>query len=372
MTIAIMEFLGLLLYECLVAFLMGAFHEMKPQRKNIYLIFALLPLGLMTMFHGETVGNDTGEYVKFFWRCEYEDYAQILDESRFEKGYVTFVSVCAYLFDNVQSIFIAEGLFLYVALGRWLKKYCKSPGLFSIFMVAALLMDGWMSLQRQALAEGVLFFAFDALVKKKKLKFLVLTLLAAQFHNAAYVFLLAYPAVYFVNSRNEKNNNLLRFNVLAVAGCASALVLTQVLLGVLISFFPVYSYYEGGVYMDGETRIAIVLKIAVYALMLLIPYVLNRRIYLDNYLSQLLYKLSVVNLILVILASQATVLSRLAGVYSMYAFLLYTGCVGRLKYQGNRPIVLVATVLLFALYGVVITVYRTPQWQTTYPFSWCF
>lgn len=36
MTIVIMEFLGLLLYECLVAFLMGAFHEMKPQRGNIY------------------------------------------------------------------------------------------------------------------------------------------------------------------------------------------------------------------------------------------------------------------------------------------------------------------------------------------------
>lgn len=97
MTIAIMEFLGLLLYECLVAFLMGAFHEMKPQRKNIYLIFALLPLVLMTMFHGETVGNDTGEYVNFLGRCEYEDYAQILEGSRFEKGYVTFVSVCAYL-----------------------------------------------------------------------------------------------------------------------------------------------------------------------------------------------------------------------------------------------------------------------------------
>ena len=66
MTIAIMEFLGLLLYECLVVFLMGAFHEMKPQRKNIYLIFALLPLVLMTMFYGETAGNDTGEYVNFF------------------------------------------------------------------------------------------------------------------------------------------------------------------------------------------------------------------------------------------------------------------------------------------------------------------
>lgn len=31
-----------------------------------------------------------------------------------------------------------------------------------------------------------------------------------------------------------------------------------------------------------------------------------------------------------------------------------------------------AMIGLFALYGVIITIYRTPEWQTTYPFEWCF
>lgn len=372
MTIAIMEFLGLLLYECLLAFLMGAFHEMKPRRKSIYLIFALLPLALMTMFHSETIGNDTGEYVKFFWRCKYESYQQVLEGSRFEKGYITFVSACAYLFDSAQSIFIIEGAILYAVLGRWLKKWCRAPGLYCIFLVAALLIDGWMSVQRQTLAEAVLFFAFDALMRKKRIQFFAITLLAAQFHNAAYVFLLAYPAVYFLNSTSEKNYNLLKFNTLAIAGCAGLLVLIHAVLGLLLSHFTVYQYYVGGAYMDGETRIAIVLKLAVYVMMLLVPYALNKSVYLENHFSQALYKLSVVNLAFVILASQATVLSRLAGVYSLYAFLLYTECIGRLKYQGNRAIVLVMTIVLFAVYGAIITIFRTPQWQTTYPFAWCF
>lgn len=372
MEIAIVEFLGLVLYESILALFFGAFHEMKAQRKTTYLLFALFPFALMTMFHGDTVGNDTGEYIKFFWICKYEDYQQVLLSTRFEKGYVTFVSICSYLFDSVQSIFIAEGLFLYVVLGRWLKKWCKAPGLFCVFLVTALLIDGWMSVQRQALAEGILLLAFDALIEKKRIKFFLITLLAAQFHNAAYVFLLAYPIVYFLNSTKENNHNLFKFNILAIAGCIGTLVLLHAILGLLLSHFTIYQYYVGGVRMDGETRIAIILKTAVYALMLFVPYVLNKKMYLENRFIQALYKLSVINLGFVILASQATVLTRLAGIYTLYAFLLYTECISRLKYHGNQFIVIIATVVLFTIYGVVITVYRTPEWQTTYPFVWCF
>ena len=49
--------------------------------------------------------------------------------------------------------------------------------------------DGWMSIQRQALAMAILFFAYDVLIEKKLLRFVVLVILAAQFHAVAYVFL---------------------------------------------------------------------------------------------------------------------------------------------------------------------------------------
>ena len=372
MTIAIVEFLGLLLYEVLCAFLLGAFSEMKPQRKTTYLLVALLPLALMTMFHSENIGNDTGEYIKFFWQCKYTAWQNLFTSTRFESGYALFVSVCSYLFDSAQSILVAEGLFVYIALGRWLKKWCKAPGMFCIFLVAALQFDGWMSMQRQALAVAVLFWAFDALVEKKWIQFIVITLLAAQFHNAAYVFLLAYPAVYFLNSSKEQNHNLLRFNILAIVGCIGTMIAYHFLLAMLLSHFATYQYYANGAYMDGETRLAIILQIAVYGLLLLVPYILTRTIYIKDRFLQLLYKLSIINLGFVILASQATVLTRLAGVYSLYAFLLYTECVSRMKYRGNRLIVLTVTIALFAIYGAVITVYRTPSWQTTYPFEWCF
>ena len=237
MTIAIVEFLGLLLYEVLCAFLLGAFSEMKPQRKTTYLLVALLPLALMTMFHSENIGNDTGEYIKFFWQCKYTAWQNLFTSTRFEAGYVLFVGVCSYIFDSAQSIFVAEGLFVYIALGRWLKKWCKAPGMFCIFLVAALQFDGWMSMQRQALAVAVLFWAFDALVEKKWIQFIVITLLAAQFHNAAYVFLLAYPAVYFLNSSKEQNHNLLRFNILAIVGCIGTMIAYHFLLATLLSHF---------------------------------------------------------------------------------------------------------------------------------------
>lgn len=64
--LAIVEFLGLVGYEVLVAYAMKAFCSMQQKRKVIYLFWALFPLALMTMFHGESIGNDTRTYTDLF------------------------------------------------------------------------------------------------------------------------------------------------------------------------------------------------------------------------------------------------------------------------------------------------------------------
>ena len=371
--LAVVEFLGLVAYEILMAFFMGAFHPMENAKKKRYLFLALFPLVAMTMFHSENIGNDTRAYTDLFEDVKEMTLKMALSNGRFEKGYMLFTYVLTRLFSSRQCVLIAEGAIVYLSLSRWLNKWCKAPGLFVCLVVEMLEIDGWMSAARQSLAVAVLFFAYDALVEKKLLRFFILVILAAQFHAVAYVFLLAWPMLWWVDEyrRNslEKKWQFEKLMAVCVVGIA---LLTWPMINLLLKIFPKYQYYMSGVYMDGQARLAIILKIIVYALMLLAPrWIKNQNRGTRQSVVELsLYRMALINIVILVAANQATILTRFSGIFSVYAVAEFSEQASKLKRGKNRKIVTVAALILFALYGVIITIYRTPEWQTTYPFEW--
>lgn len=371
--LAVVEFLGLVAYEILMAFFMGAFHPMENAKKKRYLFLALFPLVAMTMFHSENIGNDTRAYTDLFEDVKEMTLKMALSNGRFEKGYMLFTYVLTRLFSSRQCVLIAEGAIVYLSLSRWLNKWCKAPGLFVCLIVEMLEIDGWMSAARQSLAVAVLLFAYDALVEKKLLRFFILVILAAQFHAVAYVFLLAWPMLWWVDEyrRNslEKKWQFEKLMAVCVVGIA---LLTWPMINLLLKIFPKYQYYMSGVYMDGQARLAIILKIIVYALMLLAPrWIKNQNRGTRQSVVELsLYRMALINIVILVAANQATILTRFSGIFSVYAVAEFSEQASKLKRGKNRKIVTVAALILFALYGVIITIYRTPEWQATYPFEW--
>lgn len=371
--LAVVEFLGLVAYEILMAFFMGAFHPMENAKKKRYLFLALFPLVAMTMFHSENIGNDTRAYTDLFEDVKEMTLKMALSNGRFEKGYMLFTYVLTRLFSSQQCVLIAEGAIVYLSLSRWLNKWCKAPGLFVCLIVEMLEIDGWMSAARQSLAVAVLLFAYDALVEKKLLRFFILVILAAQFHAVAYVFLLAWPMLWWVDEyrRNslEKKWQFEKLMAVCVVGIA---LLTWPMINLLLKIFPKYQYYMSDVYMDGQARLAIILKIIVYALMLLAPrWIKNQNRGTRQSVVELsLYRMALINIVILVAANQATILTRFSGVFSLYAIADFSEQVARLQYKKNREIVTILALVLFAVYGVIITIYRTPEWQTTYPFEW--
>ena len=371
--LAIVEFLGVVSYEIFVAYVMKAFCPMQQKRKAIYLFWALFPLALMTMLHGENIGNDTHAYTELFDAVRSMTLAQALSNGRFEKGYMLFTYILTRICSTRQSVLIAEGMIVYLSFARWLSKWSKAPGMVVCLIVEMLVIDEWMSVLRQALAMAILFFAFDALVEKKLLRFYILVVLAAQFHAVAYVFLLTWPMLWWfeehrVNSLKKK----WKFERL-MAVCAVGIVLLMwPMINFLLRIFPKYQYYVAGAYMDGQARLAIVLKIIVYALMLMVPrWIKNQKWEAGQSVVELsLYRMALVNIVILIAANQATILTRFSGMFSIYAILGCSEQVAMLQYRKNRKLLTVAILILFALYGMIVTVYRTPAWQTTYPFEW--
>lgn len=372
--IAAIEFLGLVYYEVMLALITGAFQKMKSQKKLWYLVLAVLPLALMTMFRAGSIGNDTQGYIDYFDSIKSLSLSQALDNTRFEKGYILLNYILSRISKNSQILLIVSGAFSYFSLSRWTYKWSAAPGLILCLAVEMLYIDSWMNIVRQAIAFFILLFAFDDLVERKFWRFLVITVLAAQFHNAAYAFLLAWPVAHLL--RPVKRNSIAaekRFQKLILVSGIVAFFFISPLLNQLINLFPVYSYYVAGEYMNGEARLAVILKIVVYGLMVYIPSFLGKKNIENTQTSQMvIHRFAVLNIAIMLLANRATVFMRVANIFSFYALPDYIESVNGIEYRANRKILIVFTLIAFAVYGLVITLLKTPEWQTTYPFEWCF
>lgn len=372
--IAAIEFLGLVYYEVMLALITGAFQKMKSQKKLWYLVLAVLPLALMTMFRAGSIGNDTQGYIDYFDSIKSLSLSQALDNTRFEKGYILLNYILARISKNSQILLIVSGAFSYFSLSRWIYKWSAAPGLILCLAVEMLYIDSWMNIVRQAIAFFILLFAFDDLVERKFWRFLVITVLAAQFHNAAYAFLLAWPVAHLL--RSIKRNSIAaekRFQKLILVSGIVAFFFVSPLLNQLINLFPVYSYYVAGEYMNGEARLAVILKIVVYGLMVYIPSFLGKKNIENTQTSQMvIHRFAVLNIAIMLLANRATVFMRVANIFSFYALPDYVASINGIEYRENRKVLIVFTLIAFAVYGLVITLLKTPEWQTTYPFEWCF
>ena len=130
-----------------------------------------------------------------------------------------------------------------------------------------------------------------------------------------------------------------------------------------------------GSYTNGEARVAIILQIIVALLMIYVPRLVEPDLVSEintGDIPRALYRLGFINLALMIIANQATIFMRLAGLFAVFRMAYYTTTVAELKYNRNRAIMTFISIIMFAIYGLVITVLKTPDWQSTYPFYWCW
>jgi hypothetical protein len=142
--------------------------------------------------------------------------------------------------------------------------------------------------------------------------------------------------------------------------------------------------------MDGQVRLATVLNIAVAVLLLLLGGIFGRIRKRKNLAGRTFSghtdlmppalagnsiseeaeeRLTWLYLALLITSIPAVILTRAASLFSVYLCLYIPNFISRMKNKDERFVLTVITVILFTLYLWVKHIFRTPEWQTTYPFS---
>ncbi len=348
-------------------------------KRNIWADFIFLVLWMLLAFKASTIGSDTDAYIDLFeassrWSNQHHDnFWGIIGEhdTRYETGYVIFNRVLALFTNNPQWVFILTGAFFIYVCRKFI--YEESGDVFfSIFLYISLRLFYFdMSGLRQAIAIFICILAYKYIKKRKLVPFILLVLLAMQFHITAVIFLIAYPMSFL--KFNFKNILIVTLGGI-VAFLSFDIILTKVL-----GYVPeYYSHYTTSVRFESGKAGNIIVCI-IQMLFLLISVFSNygkdkiineaqnnKRNFDDPSMMKFMILISV---ILSVVSLRATTLDRLYYYFWFFSIIAIPKIVNGIK--DERLFIKVSIMIFTFLYNVTLLYYR-PEWSsiTPYKFFW--
>jgi hypothetical protein len=167
----------------------------RENYKYLFLVVTGIELALIAGLRSVSVGRDSVEYCSIFYDV-LNTQSIFLLKSHMEKTFLVYVQMLTYLFNSHISLFLVTAFLVVFSNIRLIWKYSEIPLLSVLIYISAVSFGYYvlsMSFLRQALAIAISFFAFDAVLKRKPLKFICLIILAMAFHKSAVVLLILYP-----------------------------------------------------------------------------------------------------------------------------------------------------------------------------------
>lgn len=172
--------------------------NIKGNKMFIFVAFLIL-FCVMGLRNVDTCGNDSsgsyGSYPVIYNNVGQKDWSELYTagEVSYNVGSTHLQKLIYDLTDgDYQAYITLIELFVVFSYIRFIRKYSPSPIQSVLYFFGLLYFSLLFDALKQAMAMSVLLFAFDAIIDKKPLKFVLLVLLAATFHFPALIFLPAY------------------------------------------------------------------------------------------------------------------------------------------------------------------------------------
>lgn len=349
-----------------IGFVFNAYKRMSSGKKGLYLVFSLGILAIMTMFRDFSIGNDTMTYIGMFRGISvHVNPMKYISSSVTEPGYVLFNWILSRITDEPRVLLVVSGAIIYFSLGRFLYRHAEAPGIFVLTFFALFTFNTYLSGMRQALSCAILLFAIDYAMEEKHVRMLLVVLLAATFHYSALVFIIMWFVIRIFNKDSER-----KYVMKLMVGTIAIMLCFAPVLSILLQLFPKYRYYLGDSYFDGQLRVASVLQFLVNFLLVATPSFIKKGYFEYDNTPQCFFKrFSLFGVVFIAISFNATILSRLGNIALLCVYVCYGNELCCLK---NRRVLVILTIVLLYLYGLTIVVFRTPEWQTSFPyrFGW--
>jgi len=351
----------------LVSYLISACIKKRNLRDKVFLVFSLGYLGFLTMFRLYTVGTDTKTYFTVYREIAKTNWTGFLTFMRYsgtEPGYLLFCKLLSYVSKDPQILLIFSGLISYLTLGMFFYKHSdyKFVSVFLFFTLGGF--DFYASGIRQTIALSLLLIAYELSESNKRILTILFIILATSIHYSA---ILIIPLIFVVKIKDNSKFYLWLF-VMAVGLTAGF----NIVLSIILRIFPKYKYYYEGSLFSREPNLAVLLKMLVFLLLFLCAkFVVKDKnikelaVYNKSYIFE---RFTAFIPIVYLISFNARAIARIAVILWPFAFVYYGNSVRDMETK-NKRIVVELTVALFFVYAYIVTTYKTPEWQSTYPYS---
>lgn len=158
------------------------------------LLFAVMGLRDVNAFGSDASGTH-GSYPIIYQRVGGTEWGQLSgrSEANYNIGFEYLMKLIYELTEgNYQVLITILSLFFMFSYMRFIKKYSSSPVQSVLCLLGLLYYTFLFDALKQAVAMAILLFAFDAIVEKRPIRFVLLVALAALMHFPAIIFLPAY------------------------------------------------------------------------------------------------------------------------------------------------------------------------------------
>lgn len=165
--------------------------EKAGGRKAFYFIVFGFMMTLAAV-RSYTVGVDTEQYCNAYLRFGIYDID--FSDSRYEPGFQILLKALNAISGNYQLLLIVSSLFIFGSVAVFFYRMSEHHALSAFLFVCLTTYFMYMNAMRQAIAIAIILIALPGLIRNRKwLLFAVFVILAAQFHQSAYLALVLIP-----------------------------------------------------------------------------------------------------------------------------------------------------------------------------------
>ena len=224
-------------------------HEKK---NSAALMFFFLVLTALVMLRHESIGNDTRNYIYYFYMFADMEWEEIIKETP-EIGFAYFNKIIAKLTNNKQIFLAIAAITPSLMMYPTYKRLCIDASLTSILYCTMSTFVMMFSGLRQMLSIGIGFIAYKFVREKKVIPFVAIVCLATAFHTSGFMLIFMYP-IYHAKITKK------RLYVI-VPALAIIFVFNRPIFSVLSIILERYTKYDGSISPTGAYSMLILFAI---------------------------------------------------------------------------------------------------------------
>lgn len=324
----------------------------KIKQKRDFYIMPWLPFviifGYLAFLAAMRTGmNDTSAYIHSYDLVTgtFTEISEVISGTGKDKGFN--------ILSNLFKMFISDDYHLFFAFFSIIESLCfiyilrrETVSMLDscFFFFTSTLYYNYFSMMRQWFAVALFFLAFKWLKKKQFFPYLMVCLLAAQFHNSAY---LCIPVYFLVHDQPFCRKQLIYIFILCIL-----MLLLNPILSALESSDTTYSYVFATMSQSSGSS---PIRILISAVPIVLCFIFRNKVYQENNNTlNICINMSMINLLLNIMASftSGLYLIRMSTYFNMFNVLLFPFILERVLVGNNRKLVKIAFYVFYFLFYI--------------------